>query len=192
MSIRCTTFATLAFTLAGTGLGATDFGPLMDVAKATWPEKTHYAVVANYRHSQEEIQALAWAVGAGKTITVMDVSSRADVERASRYLASQVKPDCLVLIPTDPVFFDSSEASTRVVRRIAAKGIPTIATRPVAIGQGAVFARGAGTGLELLVNPRTIGTIDVILPARGTFVNTAASRWQPEGPAEIRLLAALR
>jgi hypothetical protein len=45
-------FATIAFALACSGLGATDFGPLMEVAKATWPEKSHYAVVANFQKSR--------------------------------------------------------------------------------------------------------------------------------------------
>jgi hypothetical protein len=46
--------------------------------------------------------------------------------------------------------------------------------------------------MELLVTPKTIGTIDVILPARGTYVNTAVSLLRPRGPAEVRILAALR
>lgn len=164
-----------ALALAGPAAQATDFGPLMTVVHGAWPAKTHYAVVANYQDSQEEILALAREAGEGSTLTVLDLNSRTQIEKAGRLLTLKVKPDLLVLLPHDRFVWDGSVDSTLLVHAVARQGIPTIATTPVSIRQGAVLAMGEATGMDLLEANRLIGTIEVILPQKGRFLNTTAS-----------------
>lgn len=174
-----------AITLAGASAQATDFAPLMDVVQATWPGKNHIGVVANYRQSQPEIQALAAVAGAGSTITVLDIRGRGEFERAGSVMVNQVKPDYLVLLPQDPLVWDGSFNATLLTNFLATRGIPTVATTPKALAQGAVFAMGAATGMELLVTQRLIGTVGVILPSKGRFVNHASGLGG--GSAQIRV-----
>lgn len=166
-------FAALA--LAGTAAQATDFSPLMDVARATWPERHRMAVVADYARSRDEIQALAWAAGAGNTLYVLDTRTHSQVANAETILLNRVKPDCLVLLPKDPLVFDGSFQASVLLGHLAVRGIPTIATTPRSLSQGAVFALGPATWMELLVTDKTIGTVEVILPQRGRFLGRQAS-----------------
>ncbi|BDU73981.1 hypothetical protein [Mesoterricola silvestris] len=176
-----------AMTLAGFAAQATDFGPLMEVAHSTWPAKTHLAVVADYSRSSGDIQALAEAAGEGSRITVLDTRSRFDIEKAHTLLTDRVRPDYLVLLPHDRLVWDGAFDATVVVNRLAYKGIPTIATTPKAMTQGAVFAIGEATGNNLLVTDQMIGTVGVILPERAKFVSRAWGSGQ--GVATISVVA---
>jgi hypothetical protein len=168
-------FGIAAVALAGPAVQATEFGPLMEVVHATWPEKANIGVVANYNDSREEILALAREAGAGSTIHVLDVTGRGQLEKAGNLMMQKVRPDYLVLLPSDPMVWDGSPYATRLVNQIATRGIPTVATTAKAVNQGAVFALGEGTGLELLVTRKLIGTVGVILPQKGNYVNKTAS-----------------
>ena len=171
--VHLTGFAAVA--LAGTALHATDFGALMSVAHETWPGKSRIAVVANYEASRKAIDALALEAGAGNSITVLDTRSAAQMEKASNLLSQRIKPDYLVLLPQDPVVWDGSFAATTLVARSALHGIPTLGTTAKALKQGAVFAVSEATGYELLVTQRLRGTVEVILPERGRFLNLASN-----------------
>ncbi|WP_306599490.1 hypothetical protein [Geothrix sp. 21YS21S-2] len=176
-----------AMALAGSAAQATDFGPLMDVAHSTWPAKTHIAVVADYGRSQDEVQNLAMAAGEGNRITVLDTRNQIDVEKAYGLITDRVRPDYLVLLPKDRLVWDGSFAATQVVNRLAYKGIPSIATTPKAISQGAVFAIGEATGMNLLVTDKVIGTVGVILPQRANFVNSMSN--YGKGMATVSVVA---
>ena len=177
-----------ALALAGSAAQATDFGPLMNVVHSTWPARTHIAVVANYQDSREEILALARGAGEGSTITVLDLNARGQIEKAGHVLAQKVKPDLLVLLPHDPYVWDGSFDATYLVHAVAARGIPTIATTPTSMKQGAVLALGEATGMDLLEAERLIGTVEVILPQKARFLNTTASL--DRGMARISVLGA--
>ena len=73
------------------------------------------------------------------------------------------------------------------MNRLAYKGIPTIATTPKAIAQGAVFAIGEATGMNLLVTDKLIGTVGVILPQRANFVNSMSN--YGKGMATVSVVA---
>ncbi len=176
-----------AMALAGFAVHATDFGPLMEVAHSTWPAKTHLAVVADYGRSAAEVQALALAAGEGNRITVLDTRNQSGVEKAYTLIANRVRPDYLVLLPKDRLVWDGSFAATQVVNRLAFRGIPTIATTPQAIAQGAVFAIGEATGMNLLVTDKMIGTVGVILPQRANFVNSVSN--YGKGVATVSVVA---
>lgn len=176
-----------ALALAGFTASATDFGPLMEVTHSTWPAKTHLAVVADYGHSQDEITNLAMAAGEGSRITVLDTRDAAQIERACHLISDRVHPDYVVLLPADNLVWDGSFNATLVVGRLAHGGIPTIATTAKAIPQGAVFAMGEGTGMQLMVTDKVIGTVGVVLPQKGKYVGSSASM---RGMAEIAVLGA--
>lgn len=167
------TLGTLALALAGLGLQAEDFQPLMTVAKTTWPEKTHIGVVCEYRNSEKEVMDLAWVLGPDVTITVADTRTQEGVHAAANALGSR-HVDFIVLMPNDRIVRDGSFFATLAISRLAKRGIPTIGTSPKALEQGAVFAMGSGTGGELLVTNKLIGTVDVILPDKVTFSKKAS------------------
>ena len=174
--------------LAGTAAQAAEFGPLMDVVHRTWPEKKHIGVVADYRRSEEAILALAREAGAGSTITVVDTRSAGQVEKAGHLLNNLVKPDYLVLLPEDSMVWDGSFSATRLLGQAARAGIPAIGTSAKAIRQGAVFAMGEGTGMELMVTDKVIGTVEVILPDKAHFL--AREAWlDGKGMATISVVA---
>ncbi len=164
-----------AVALAGSTVQATEFGPLMNVVHATWPEKAHIGVVADYSYSQDEIDALARSAGDGSTITVLDTHYASDLDKASSIMVNRVKPDFVVLLPHDRMVWDGSYHASKLVGRVAFHGIPTIATTPVALRQGVAFAMGQATGFDLLVADKLIGTVEVLLPQKGKLVASTAS-----------------
>lgn len=159
---------------------ATDFSPLMEATQATWPQKTRIGVIADYRHSKDEIQALARSAGSGCTITVLDVKTRTQAQNAGTQLALCAKPDYVVLLANDPLVREGDPAATRAIRQVAGFGIPAVGTSPQAVQQGAVFSMGAQTGLDVMVTDHMIGTVEVILPQKGRFLPAVA---QAEGQA---------
>ncbi|BDU74195.1 hypothetical protein [Mesoterricola silvestris] len=173
MFIRAAILA--AFGLA-TAASAGDFGPLMNAARSTWPDRTRLSVVANYRRSAGEIQALAEAAGEGCTIVVLDVGDGAtDYARVLYNETRRIRPDYLVLLRDDPCYPEGVMDSTVIVRRLVQAGIPCLGTTPAAIRQGATFAVGPETGNEILVNPEARGTINVTLP-QGRSASLRAAR----------------
>lgn len=155
----------LVLGLAPLAAGSPDFNPLMAVARTTWPEKQHLAVVGNYAAIREDVQALAAAAAPGSRITVVDARTVSSLPAALQIL-DQRKADFLVMMPRDPIFFEGGVQGTSLVRGLARLGMPSVGTAPVAVRQGAVFAIGARTGGELLVTERLQGTVSVILPSR--------------------------
>jgi hypothetical protein len=153
----------LVLSLAPLGAGTPDFNPLLSIARETWPEKHHLAVVCNYAASKGAIEALAAAAAPGSRITVVDARSASRVDAALGILG-QRKADFLVMVASDPVFFDGSFGATLLVNGMARQGVPSVGTRAVALRQGAVFAIGEGTGNQLLVTDRLRGTVSVIIP----------------------------
>jgi hypothetical protein len=119
------------------------------------------------------------------SITVVDIRDSLQINRAEKLLLAKVKPDILVLLPDDPQIHDGTFQTTLTVGHASLYGVPTIATKPIAIRQGAVFAIGPETGMELLLTTRMKGTVDVILPSRVTFGPKVSSLRRP---ASIRVL----
>lgn len=179
-------FAILA--LAGSAAQASDFKPMMDVAQTTWPTKTHIGVIADYRQSRDDILDLARSAGSRCRITVLDVKQPSGVPVAGNQMACSIKPDFLVLLPRDPRVWEGSPNATRAIRQLAFHGVPVIGTTPMAIRQGAVFACGPETRLEVLVTERMIGTVEVILPRNLRTAGAAAPA--PMGMAEVSVVGA--
>lgn len=178
-----------AATLVCSTLVAEDFQPLMTATRTTWPEKQHIGVICNYRVGQPQVMALAKAAGEGALITVVDARIP-DEAGAAAALLVKAKANYVVLMPQDQVFHDGSFATTLVVARLAASGIPATGTTPVALKQGAVFSVGDGTEGQILVNNHLIGTIDVTLPDRSTILQKSSLVMTREGMATIRVRSA--
>jgi hypothetical protein len=155
----------LVLGLAPLAAGTPDFNPVLAVARETWPEKHHLAVVGNYDLLQGDIQALAAAAAPGSRITVVDVRTASSLPAALRALRHR-GAEFLVLMPRDPVFFEGGFQGTQLVRGLVRFGVPSVGTAPVAVSQGAVYAIGERTGGQLLVTDRLQGTVSVILPSR--------------------------
>jgi len=174
--------------LAAPSAHATDFGPLMDTARQAWPEKTRICVLANYVQSRQEINDLAAGAGAGAVITVLNMTRPDQIDRATSLALTGNRHDFIVLLPNDPFVRDGSPYASRIVSRAAMAGIPAIATTPLAMHQGAVFAVGLATGYTLLVTDR-VGVVTVPLPQKGTFVNPVARL--DRGMADIQVIGGL-
>lgn len=181
------TLAVAAFTtLIAT---AEDFTPLMRATQSIWPEKQHIGVICDYPSSAAQIQALAKAAGEGARITVIDTRLADESKFAVNLLASS-KADYLVLMPNDRLFYDGSFNASVAVRRLAAKGIPSVGTKPMALQQGAVFSVGDGTKGQVLITDKVIGTIDVILPNKSLAASRAALTLEQKGMATINVHSA--
>jgi len=163
MSTLVRSFGFTALLFASLGLRAGDFGPLMQVARDTWPEKSTIGVICDYSKSSQEVQELAQAAGPGYLIQVVDIQRREQFMQGVQLLQSQ-KPDYVVLLTRDPLMPDYSIEATQAVRVLAQAGIPTISTSSVALKQGAVFALGERTHGQLQVCKAPIGSIQVTLP----------------------------
>lgn len=185
------TLSAAVLAVVGLGLHAEDFQPLMKVTQATWPERSHIGVICDYRSSEAEVKALASAAGVGTLITVADTRLANHAEKAAALLAWR-KAEFVVLMPHDRLFRDGSFGATLAVNGLGRRGVPALGTTPVALKQGAVFSIGEGTGGELLVTDRLIGTVDVILPPRVFFERKVGQWLQPPdgtGSATIAVLA---
>jgi hypothetical protein len=180
---------TAALALAGLGLSAEDFAPLMKTTQATWAEKRHIGVICDFNASRSEVMALAKAAGEGTLITVAD-TRRAEQAGAAAHLIANRQADFLVLLPGDRMFRDGSFGATVAISHLGRKGVPAVGTAPAALKQGAVFSVGDRTNGELLVTNRLIGTVDVLLPGRATLVEKAALVLREEGMATIAVHAA--
>lgn len=164
----------LVLGLAPLAAGAPDFNPLLAVARQTWPEKQHLAVVCNAAATWDGIQALAAAATPGSLITVVDTRTASALPAALRVLEAR-KADFLVVMPTDPIYFDGGFQATLLVHGLARRGVPSVGTSSVSLRQGAVYAIGEGTGGQLLVTDKVRGTVSVILPSRtASFAGNAA------------------
>lgn len=187
MSTLTKTLGTVTLALVGMAVQAEDFSSLMQVAKGTWPEKTHLGVICDYRNSKDQVEDLARAAGPNAMITVVDVH-RLDQALVGAQLLANRKTQYMVLLPGDPIIRDGSYGATLAISRLANYGIPSVGTSPKAIGQGAVFSLGDGTNGEVLVTNRLKGTVDVILP-EGISFSRRASLSLSEGMASIEVFA---
>jgi len=174
MFVRSLSTLALVGALGSLSAQAEDFGPLMNVAKQTWPEKTRIGVICDYSKNMEAVHQLALAAGSGRTLVVMDTHHASEIPTAQQRLAQQ-KTDFIVLMPQDPLVRDGSFDATVLVGHLAVKGIPTIATSAIAIKQGALFSIGEATKGELIVCSRPIGTVRVIMPNKTEIAQTTTN-----------------
>lgn len=181
------TLGTLALALTSLSLQAEDFSTLMQVAKTTWPEKTHIGVLCDYGYSRAQVEDLAKAAGRGSMITVVDVRQLEKAQVGAQILTNR-QADFLVLLPGDRLIRDGSFGATLAIARLAMNGIPAVGTSAKALGQGAVFAMGDNTNHEVLVTNRLKGTVDVTLP-EGTAYSRKASLPLGEDMATIALFS---
>ena len=157
---------TTVLALSGLAVQASEFTPLLEVTRATWPEKSRIGVVCNYASNKEQIQSLREAAGSGTTITVVDAYTGSQLGAARNILLDRMA-DYVVLLPKGSAFREGSFEATRLVHFMASSGIPSVGTTPVSIAQGAVFAVGEQTGWKVLVSDHLVGSITVILPEKG-------------------------
>lgn len=165
-------FGLAVLTMAGLGLQAEDFTPIMQVVKTVWPDKNHIGVICDYNQSRAEVEALSRAAGDGFTITVVDVRLPEKAALGARLVANH-QAQFLVIFPKDRSVRDGSLGATVAILSLANRGIPSVGTTPRSVAQGAVFSIGDGTGGELLVTPETIGTVEVVLPPGVTYSRKA-------------------
>jgi hypothetical protein len=176
----------IAAGLLGGSLFAEDFQTLMSTTRTTWPEKRHIGVICNYQKNLDAVWDLAKAAGVDSFITVVDARSDLNPVGVASVLGNQ-KVDYLVVMPQDLLYHDGIYASTVVIKRLATMGIPTVATTPIALKQGAVFSVGEGTEGQVLVNDRLIGTIEVHLPDRSTITQKSSLVLARDGMATIQV-----
>ena len=172
---------------ASLAAAAADFNPLMNVVRATWPERQHIGVICNYPLVQEQINQLASAAGPDARITVVDTRIPRMGPHAAQMLANR-NADFLMLVPGDPHFGDGRFDATNLVRHLALRGIPSVGTSPEAVKQGAVFAVGDGTKGELLVTDKVRGTISVILPDKVFSTRGMGSGRAHAGSAKVEVV----
>ena len=118
---------------------------------------------------------------------MLDLTSDSRFLSAVQRLRVQVKPDYMVLLPKDPMVRDGSMQATRLIGLMAAQGCPTIATTSRSLAQGALFALGAGTGMELMISPHPIGTVKVVLPGKAAVPAPGNQAWFQ--PAAVTVVA---
>lgn len=164
---------TCAFLLAGSGLQANDFKSLLDVVKETWPEQRHIGVICNYGLAENAVKELVEAAGPGVHITVADTRRIDQVWHAANVIRDRWA-NYVVLLPNGGVVCDGSFGATIAINRLAKLNIPTVATTPRALGQGALFAMGRETNGQLMMGDRLIGVIDVVLPKEIQIIKKAS------------------
>ncbi len=143
-------------------LFAGQFDLMTAAYKANRPASKRLAVVCDYANSRDAVNELAQTADVDR-ILVMDVHNFDQIGPAVSYL-DRHQPDAMVLLPHDRVVRDGSPGAIRVISRMALNNVPTMATTPIALKQGAWFAIGDATRGELLVNPDIKGDVKVLMP----------------------------
>lgn len=181
------TFMLSLFTLVGSVLAAEDFRAMAQVVQSTWSASPNLAVACNYASNREAVQRLADAFDGACHITVVDIRHPEQVGPAQSALI-RLRPDLMVLLPTDPYVRDGSFTATLLIHGLFQAGIPSAGTSPVALKQGALFAVGEGTVGALLVNDHRVG---IIGPVRGTSLRNGSkvSAADLGQPAPVRLIS---
>jgi hypothetical protein len=186
MSRIVKTVGLMAAGLLGGSLFAEDFQSLLSTTRTIWPEKRHIGVICNYQKNHDAVWELAKAAGVDCVITVVDARNDINPNGVATVLGNQ-KVDYFVMMPQDLFYHDGVYTSSVVINSLARMGIPTVATTPIALKQGAVFSLGDGTEGQILVNDRLIGTIDVHLPDHGTITQKSSLVIRREGMAAIQV-----
>lgn len=154
---------TLSFLLAA-GLAAFPQGlatdQIVQVGRATWPGDITVGIVCNYAKSGESVRAMLDSFSPGSSVKVMDVRHWEHMTKACRIL-ERVKPQYVLLLPDDPLVHDGSVEATLLINYMNFFKIPTLATTPKALTQGAWAVMGPATGNLLQVNPALQGSIEI-------------------------------
>lgn len=152
------TFATILMAgVAAFAQGTTD--QILHVARNTWPGGRTVGIVCNYAKSGESVRAMLGAFEPGSAVKVFDVRHWDHLGKACGIL-DRVRPQYVLLLPDDPVVRDGSVEASRLIRHLNFRQIPTLATTPAALTQGAWAAMGPATGNVLLVNSALQGYIE--------------------------------
>lgn len=133
---------------------------ILQVARATWPGSHTVGIVCSYARSGETIRAMMDDFAPGSSIKVIDVRPGRNMDKACSILAN-LGPHYVLLLPNDSVVYDGSFEATNVINRMNQLNIPTLASTPAALAQGAWAAKGPATGNLLQVNPALKGYIEV-------------------------------
>jgi hypothetical protein len=132
---------------------------ILQVARATWPGVHRVGIVCSYAQSSETIHAMMDAFAPGSAVKVIDVRPGWDMDKACTILAN-LSPQYVLLLPNDPVIRDGSAEATKVITRMNQLNIPTLASTPIALSQGAWAAKGPATGNLLQVNSSLKGYLE--------------------------------
>jgi hypothetical protein len=142
---------------------------ILQVARNTWPGPQTVGIVCNYARSGEAVRAMLRDFTPGSSVKVLDVRTTEHLATACNILW-RVPPQYILLLPDDPFVHDGSIAATEVIHRMNFKQIPTLATTPAALAQGAWAVVGPATDGVLKVNPALQGYVDAygtpMAPAR--------------------------
>lgn len=133
---------------------------IVRVGRATWPGDITVGVVCDHARSGARVRALQAGFAPGSRILVVDARHPEHLTRACMLLG-QAKPEFVLLLPDDPLVHDGSPEAYRVIQSMTARNIPTLATTPAALAQGAWAVAGPATGGVLQVNPALTGSIEV-------------------------------
>ena len=132
---------------------------ILAVARNTWPGSQTVGIVCNYAKSGESIRAMLDSFAPGSAIKVMDVRHTDHIATACVILG-RINPKYVLLLPNDPLVHDGSFEASFVIARMNYQKIPTLATTPNALSQGAWAVMGPATGNVLQVNPSLQEFID--------------------------------
>ena len=132
---------------------------ILQVARATWPGGHTVGIVCSYARSGETIRAMMDAFAPGSSVKVIDVRPGWNMDKACSILGN-LRPNYVLLLPNDPVVYDGSFEATKVINRMNQLEIPTLASTPVALSQGAWAVKGPATGNLLQVNPALKGYVE--------------------------------
>lgn len=136
---------------------------ILAVARNTWPGSQTVGIVCNYAKSGESIRAMLDSFAPGSAIKVIDVR-HADHLATACVILGRTNPKYVLLLPNDPLVHDGSFAASFVIVRMNGLKIPTLATTPTALSQGAWAVMGAATGNVLQMNP----SLQEFIELRGT------------------------
>ncbi len=169
-------------TLMAAGLAAfpqsTSTDQILQVARATWPGPHSVGVVCDYSWSKGSIDAMLDSLPPGSNVYVADTRPGTDIGKASGVLV-RVRPLYVLLLPKDRLVHDGSFYAAKVIYRMNQCQIPTLATTPAALAQGAWAVMGPATGNMLQVNPTLTGYIETygtpITPLRQNAKKTNVS-----------------
>jgi len=163
---------------------------ILQVARSTWPGPQSVGIVCNYKHSQQAILAMLGAFEPGTTVHVADTRTWDHITRATQVMRD-LKPDYVLVLPNDCLVWDGSFSATWVIKRMNASQIPTLATTPAALTQGAWAVAGPATGNEVMINP-AFSTNPVFLVFGKPIQPGLASNRDLSAPAgvSVRVMAA--
>lgn len=176
-------FSLLLLAAMGTGVctaqGARDYSAILGAARTAWPGDQTIGIVCSYGDCGELIQGLAKQLPKGTLIKVADVRHANNLGRGCSALRAY-NPTFMLLLREDRLFRDGGFYASDLIRTMNQARIPTLATTPRALLQGALAVAGPMTGHEVMVNP-ALAREGTVGPVEWRQINGTKTRAQGAG-----------